>query len=149
MDADDSGSRFKSHASFRDLISFNFQPQNIVANQNVLFYKVESYQYRERLKNVFPYALGVVTAEILSKQYELKKIRGILQQKENEYKKLKKVSNRWMAELKGNVARAVEYGIWPNDADHLSTDNDYLVAILKDISKTSQLEPIVSEGVHR
>lgn len=145
VDANDSGSGFKSHASFRDLISFNFQPQNIVANQNVLFYKVESFQYRERLKSVFPLALGVVTAEILAKQYELKKLRGILQQKEREYSKLKQVSKRWVAELKGNVARAVEYGIWPTDADSLSADNDYLVSILRNISRAPEFEPVVSE----
>lgn len=116
-----------------------------MANQNVLFYKVESYQYRERLKSVFPFALGVVTAEILAKQYELKKLRGILQQKGREYSKLKQVSKRWVAELKGNVARSVEYGIWPSDADALSTDNDYLVSILRDISRSPELEPVVSE----
>ncbi|MHC4123710.1 MAG: DUF3732 domain-containing protein, partial [Planctomycetota bacterium] len=45
MDAEESGpNSFKSHASFRDFVSFNFQPQNIVANQNVLFYKVDSYE---------------------------------------------------------------------------------------------------------
>ena len=145
MDADDSGSGFASHASFRDLICFNFQPQNIVANQNVLFYKVESYKYRERLKSVFPYALGVITAEILTKQYELKKIRRILQQKERDYKKLKQVSERWVADLKSNVSRAVEYGIWPNEANALSSDTEYLVSVLRDISRTSELKLTVSE----
>jgi len=145
MDADDSGSGFASHASFRDLICFNFQPQNIVANQNVLFYKVESYKYKERLKSVFPYALGVITAEILSKQFELKKIRRILQQKERDYKKLKQVSERWVADLKSYVSRAVEYGIWPNEANALSSDTEYLVSVLRDISRTPELKLTVSE----
>jgi hypothetical protein len=36
-----------SRPSFRDLAAFNFQPQNIVANPNVLFFKVDSNEHRE------------------------------------------------------------------------------------------------------
>jgi Protein of unknown function (DUF3732) len=146
LDGDnEGGSGFMSAASFRDMISFNFQPQNIVANQNVLFYKVESYQYRERLKNVFPFALGVITASILAKQYELRSLKRILQQKEREYTKLKSVSERWVAEVKSNVSRAVEYGIWPIDADPMSADLDYLVTNLKDIALETDVEFAVSD----
>src|SRR5262245_62150505 len=38
-----SGSSFKSRPSFRDLVAFTFQPQNIVANQNVLFFKADTH----------------------------------------------------------------------------------------------------------
>jgi len=146
MDAEESGSNnFKSHASFRDFVSFNFQPQNIVANQNVLFYKVDSYEYRERLKSVFPYALGAVTAEILAKQYELKKLRGLLQKKETEFKRLKEVSQRWFTEIKANVAKTVEYGLWPEDLDSDSNDVDYLVAGLKQIVNTPKPKVAVTE----
>ena len=47
--------------SFRDLVAFMFQPQNVVANPNVLFYKTDSYEHREKLKAIFPYVLGAVT----------------------------------------------------------------------------------------
>lgn len=146
LDADSEGdSGFTGAASFRDLISFNFQPQNIVANQNVLFYKVESYKYREKLKSVFPFALGVITASILAKQYELKILRRIVQQKEREYQKLKSVSERWIAEVKSNVSRAVEYGIWPVDADSTSNDLDYLVSNLKEVAHDPDIEFAVSD----
>jgi len=145
LDASDDGRGFFEPASVRDLISFNFQPQNVVANQNVLFYKVESYKYRERLKNVFPFALGIITAEILSKQHELNNVRRILLQKEREYARIKQVSARWVAELKTNVFRAVEYGIWPDEADAQSTDVDYLISILRNISDAPAIEVAVTE----
>lgn len=145
LDSDiEAESGFGGAASFRDLISFNFQPQNIVANQNVLFYKVESYKYREKLKSVFPFALGVITASILAKQYELKSLKRILQQKEREYQKLRSVSERWVAEVKSNVSRAVEYGIWPVDVDSMSDDVDFLVSILKEIAQNTDIEFAVS-----
>lgn len=146
LDADtDSDSGFTGAASFRDMISFNFQPQNIVANQNVLFYKVESYKYREKLKAVFPFALGAITASILAKQYELKSLNRILQQKEREYQKLKLVSERWIAEVKSNVSRAVEYGIWPEGVDPVTDDIDFLVSNLKEITLRTDIEFVVSD----
>lgn len=45
--------------SFRDLVSFNFQPQFIIANPNCLLYKMDIAKYRERLKNIFDIALCV------------------------------------------------------------------------------------------
>nr|WP_320013130.1 DUF3732 domain-containing protein [uncultured Desulfobulbus sp.] len=151
LDSDSEGeSGFNASASFRDLISFNFQPQNIVANQNVLFYKVESYQYRERLKNVFPFALGVITASILAKQHELKNLRRLLQQKEREFKKIKSISERWVGEVKSHVSRAVEYGIWPSEADALSDDTDYLISNLQAIAQSTDVELSISdEGLEK
>lgn len=49
-DSDSSNKR----ASFRDFSAFQFQPQHIVANPYTLFYKADTYQNRERLKNIFP-----------------------------------------------------------------------------------------------
>lgn len=45
---------FKLRPSFRDLTAFVFQPQNIVANPNVLFYKADANEHREKLKTVLP-----------------------------------------------------------------------------------------------
>ncbi|HWY86727.1 MAG TPA: hypothetical protein VNX28_08380 [Gemmataceae bacterium] len=38
----DTESGFKSRPSFRDLMAFTFQPQNIVANPDVMFFKAET-----------------------------------------------------------------------------------------------------------
>src|SRR5436309_737031 len=49
-----------------------FQPQNIVANPEVLFYKADTYEHREKLRTVFPYVLGAITPSILARQHELR-----------------------------------------------------------------------------
>jgi hypothetical protein len=55
-------SGFKSRPSFRDLMAFTFQPQNVVANPDVMFFKADTTEHREKLKTIFPYVLGAVTA---------------------------------------------------------------------------------------
>jgi hypothetical protein len=60
---------FGSRPSFRDLVAFVFQPQNIVANPDVLFYKADSYEHREKLRTIFPYVLGAVTPETLARRH--------------------------------------------------------------------------------
>ena len=63
---------FDGRPSFRDLAAFTFQPQNIVANPDVLFFKTNTYQHREKLRKIFPYVLGAVTPGLMAKQYELR-----------------------------------------------------------------------------
>jgi hypothetical protein len=56
---------YNSRPSFRDMMAFTFQPQNIIANPNVLFFKTDTTEHREKLKTIFPYVLGAVTPAIL------------------------------------------------------------------------------------
>ena len=48
MDAD-TNNQFLGRPSFRDLMAFCFQPQNIVANANTLFYKADTTEHRTKL----------------------------------------------------------------------------------------------------
>src|SRR5690606_34374150 len=45
---------FDGRPSFRDLAAFTFQPQNVVANPDVLFFKTNTYEHREKLRKIFP-----------------------------------------------------------------------------------------------
>ena len=39
----------KYRTSIRDMAAFNYQPQNIVANPNALFYKADSFEHKSKL----------------------------------------------------------------------------------------------------
>jgi AAA15 family ATPase/GTPase len=67
----DTNNQFFGRPSFRDLMAFCFQPQNIVANANTLFYKADTTEHRTKLINIFPYILGAVTPEILAKRQQI------------------------------------------------------------------------------
>jgi hypothetical protein len=112
LDFDAAGSgTFRSRPSFRDLAAFNFQPQNIIANPDVLFFKADTVEHREKLRTIFPYVLGVVTADVLAKRYRLEELKREERRLAREIDGLKMGSDRWLADLQLNVARAREFGL--------------------------------------
>lgn len=75
---------FTDRPSFRDMMAFCYQTQNIVANANTLFYKADTMEHRTKLINIFPYILGAITPEILAKRQELNELQKKLKRKERE-----------------------------------------------------------------
>ena len=52
-------------ASFRDFICFNYQQQGIVADQHNLLYKTNLSEYRNRIRDIFNFAIGAEDNVIL------------------------------------------------------------------------------------
>jgi Protein of unknown function (DUF3732) len=109
-------SAYRGRPAFRDLAAFNFQPQNIVANPDVLFFKADTTEHKEKLKNVLPYALGVTTSDVLAKRYELDEIRREHRSAVRELGSLREGAHQWITELRVNLSRARELGLLPADA---------------------------------
>jgi hypothetical protein len=106
---------FQARLGFRDLMALVFQSQEIVANQNILFYKTHSFEHRERLKTWFPYILGVESPEVLFAKQELDKIVRRLRIIEREQRRAKEISSKWSSELAGQLRIAGEYGLLQED----------------------------------
>lgn len=102
---------FKGRPSFRDLLAFSFQPQNIVANPDVLFFKADTMEHKEKLRTIFPYVLGAVTPEVLAKRWELDQLVRELRRKEKELEAQRTASERWRSELQTWVAEARDLGL--------------------------------------
>ncbi|MGB4359724.1 MAG: DUF3732 domain-containing protein, partial [Rhodoferax sp.] len=109
----DDSAGFDGRPSFRDLAAFTFQPQNIVANPDVLFFKTNTYEHREKLRKIFPYLLGAVTPALMAKQFELGRTRQELRRKERELKDAQHVSASWLADLMVKFSEAQELGLTP------------------------------------
>lgn len=107
----------KNRPSFRDLVAFMFQPQNVVANPDVLFFKADTSEHREKLKLVFPYVLGAVTAEILEARHELERLAKELRRKESDLKALQTRSEAWRREAQAWLRQAAELGVYPAGED--------------------------------
>ena len=107
----ESGSGFNGRPGFRDLSAFIFQPQNIIANPDVLFYKADTYVHREKLQTIFPYVLGAVSSEVLAMQHELAKLRKEFNRKHSEMKSIQQISERWIAEIHSKYSEAKELGL--------------------------------------
>ncbi|MGG4774552.1 DUF3732 domain-containing protein [Paenalcaligenes sp. Me52] len=105
--------RYKYRPSFRDLMAFTFQPQNIVANPNVMFFKADITEHREKLKTIFPYVLGAVSSDILQARHELDRLSRQLRRKESELRARQASGAVWQGEAQVWVRQAIEYGLLP------------------------------------
>lgn len=123
---------YQARLGFRDLMALVFQNQDIVANQNILFYKTHAHVHRERLRNWFPFILGAENIEILVARQRLQFVEGRLNQLRKEYEKAKNISASWMANMLGHLKVANEYGILEKVALD-ETESEELLAVAKQI----------------
>jgi Mg2+ and Co2+ transporter CorA len=124
---------FKSRPGFRDLMAFTFQPQNIVANPDTLFFKADTTEHREKLKTIFPYVLGAVTAEVLQARFELDRLNRALRRKEAELREIVNASSAWRLEAQSWLRQAIELGLLPAD-ELISEDWTAILERLRRIS---------------
>lgn len=125
--------------SFRDVVKLSFQPQNIVANRDVLFYKASSFKHREKLRKIFPYVLGAVTPEVLQKQHELEELRKELNRKERDLSAVRDVSKRWQGEIQAKLATAVELGVISSEHAE-ERDWSKILTLLRQLSEKPRME---------
>lgn len=102
---------FKQRPSFRDLMAFTFQPQNVVANPDVMFFKADTTEHREKLKTIFPYVLGAVSAKILQARFEIDRLQRNLRRKEAELRTIVSATGAWRAEAEAWLRQAIELGL--------------------------------------
>jgi len=127
----DGAGTFRARPSFRDLAAFTFQPQNVIANPDVLFFKADTVEHREKLKNVFPYVLGVTTPEVIAKRLELEELRREQRRLQREIANLREGANKWLTDLRINISRAREFGLVPpNTPDDVSQQQG--IALLRE-----------------
>lgn len=141
--AGESQGGFDSRPSFRDLSSFVFQPQNVVANPEVLFFKTDRYEHREKLRKIFPYILGAITPVLLAKQHELKQIQIDLRRRERELRDAEQVSEQWVAELTAKVSEARELGLLPVLPEGRLT-REQMISVLEEVVQRTDVTLAVS-----
>lgn len=152
-----------NRTGFRDLMAFTFQPQNIVANPDVLFFKADTTEHREKLKSIFPYILNAVTQQTLADRWEMDRLQKILKQKEAAMKAAVSSVEAWMAEAVSWIQQARELGLievdrqnptqWPDILDLLTqiagsnsrqarTSVPAIDGALKELSKLQNAEAV-------
>ncbi|WP_131114270.1 DUF3732 domain-containing protein [Lichenihabitans psoromatis] len=127
---------FKLRPSFRDLMAFTFQPQNVVANPDVMFFKADTTEHREKLKTIFPYLLGAVTAKVLQARFEIDRLQRILRRKDAELRAIVSATGAWHAEGDAWLRQSVELGLLPPD-NALPKDWNDVVDLLRRLSQSN------------
>lgn len=140
----DSESGFEGRPSFRDMAAFNFQPQNIIANPEVLFFKADTFEHREKLRTIFPYVLGVVTPEIMAKRYRLDELRREERALARQFESLQQSTERILAELHIQLTRAREFGLLPEDTPN-NVDQAEAIRLLRRVVARIE-QPQMTQG---
>lgn len=137
---------FKGRPSFRDMAAFMFQPQNVVANPDVLFYKADTTEHREKLRTIFPYVLGAMTPDILAKRWEMDQLQRDLRRLERELSAQTQATERWKAELKAWISEALVLGLVPAQEALEGRTESELIEILRNIVTKTSKEAEVTEA---
>ncbi|MEQ5840449.1 DUF3732 domain-containing protein [Paraburkholderia acidicola] len=103
--------QYDGRPSYRDIVAFNFLPQHIVANPNTLFFKADSYDHREKLKKVLPFAFGIIDGMYLVKERERNQLQRQLDALMKQQELRRRAMSSWMAEVDRIWLRAVELGM--------------------------------------
>jgi len=115
LDPDAAETSFQSRVSFRDLTAFLFQPQYIVANPMVLFFNADTTEHREKLKAIFPYVVGALTAEMLEARWEIDRLQKMQRRIENDLNTIRKSVRTWQVEAQAWLRQGIEFGLLPVD----------------------------------
>ncbi len=126
------GTGFTARPSYRDMISFCYQPQHVVANPFTLFYRAETAEHRERMKVIFPLALGAINNHDLALRRELRELEAEIQREERKLKRQMLAANDWRSSVAGLYLRAVEYGLLPRQDTNTWTASDF-ITVLRDV----------------
>ncbi|MEP3209542.1 MAG: DUF3732 domain-containing protein [Maribacter sp.] len=131
---------------FRSTCSFLFQPQNIVANGNTIFYKTDSFFYIDRLKTFFPLALGYKSYELILLAEE---IDGLEKDERKLISKIEDLEIRyenWKEDLYEYYSEAINLGLSNKDINILSAKVDLIKNELIGIIQNSKKNKLYVEG---
>jgi hypothetical protein len=141
---------FAGRPSFRDMASFNFQPQHIVANPYTFFYKADTKGNREKLEIIFPLVLGAVTGRSLAIQRELKDAERELDRQRRELDARLSAANAWEAEIESYYLQARSLGFLTGDPAPPGSSLEKYVLELRRVPELVQTMdlPDVREGTN-
>ncbi len=100
-----------SRLSFRDLVTFNFQPQYIVANPNCLLYKMDTSQYKRLMLPVFNLVIGAETLENIENRIKFDLLKEKLNKLNKRKEEAKKARNIQLENCESIISSAIKYGL--------------------------------------
>ena len=135
--------------SYRDLVSFNFQPQNIVANPNCLLYKTDIYNYRNRLQKIFDYAIGAQTSKQLYDDIQKQSLEIELKNYQREKDSLIKYNQKIITSSEALLLKAIEYGLLNRETQINTNDIVSIQDLLQKLAEKNISDILLSEESDR
>lgn len=139
VDVPEPGRSSLGRPSFRDMASFNFLPQHIVANPYTLFYKADSDENRKKLRTVFPLVLGAVSASDIAGEHETAELEAKHRRLKAQKERRERAAETWKADALALHGRAVDLGLLPATTPRPTAMNA-AIADLRDVVIASSAE---------
>ena len=127
----ESESSFHNRVSFRDLVAFIFQPQYIIANPLALYFNADSAEHREKLKAIFPYVIGALTAEMLAARWEIERLQRLLRRAEGALTAMRSAVRAWQANTTAWLRQAIDLGLLPTATAIPEDDASRVIDLLR------------------
>lgn len=127
----ESDSGFHNRVSFRDLVAFNFQPQYVVANPLALYYNADSSEHREKLKEIFPYVVGALTADMLAARWEIERLQRALRRAESSLAAVRTAVRAWQSQTTAWLRQAIDFGLLPIETHIPQDDANRVIDLLR------------------
>lgn len=105
------GRKQAERPSFRDLAAFLYQPQNIIANPEALFYKLNDMDHKVKLAKMFPYVLGALSERELVAQMHVAELDREIARKKREIEQLGTLSEEWAKSAETEILKAANLGL--------------------------------------
>lgn len=115
---------FGGSMGFRDLVAFNYLPQHIVANPQTLFYRTDDSIYFERLKKVFPLAIGAISQDSLLAELQYQELQKEIKSLKDKIIARQEAAGTWQEEAEVYFLKAVDLGLVPEE-DYVSDSDSY------------------------
>lgn len=127
----ESESSFHNRVSFRDLVAFNFQPQYIVANPLALYFNADSTEHREKLKAIYPYVIGALTAEMLAARWEIERLQRALRRAEAALTAMRSAVRAWQSQTTAWLRQAIDFGLLATETSIPEDDSNRVIDLLR------------------
>ncbi len=136
----------KITVSFRSTSSFLFQPQNIIANGNTIFYKTDSFYNIDRLKTFFPLALGYKSYELIILKEQIDFLENEERKIQSKIEDLQSRYENWQSELYEYYSEAISLGLTKNDININSSNVDLIKKEIEQVIFNARNEKLYVEG---
>lgn len=131
---------------FRDTSAFIYQPQNIIANGNTIFYKTDSFEHVNRLRTLFPLALGYKSYDILILDSEINNLENEEKILSNKIDDINQRYQNWKSELYEFYSESITLGLSNADINIDSSNTELIKSELENIILRVRNNSLYKEG---
>jgi len=131
---------------FRDTAAFQFQSQSIIANNTTIFYNTDEFKYVDRLKILFPLALGYKSYEILLLDDEIRDLENEVYKLNSKIEIAKEKYEYNKTNLYEYYSEAVKLGLTNSDVNLQSSNVNSIKLELQKVLQNVKKNTFFIEG---